>query len=118
MAKKDRPVIRTRSLKQAGVRTERHPLVKAADVTGPFTIVGAFLTHSRFGDRVCFDIVMDEGDGEVFTLMLAADGYRQSIADAVKENGPLGPVVLTEVPTSYGNPYWRIEDAAEDDDQE
>lgn len=106
---------RGRSLSAAGVRVKRHPLVKADELVGHvFSIVGAFVLETRFGQRTCFDVLLHDGDGEVMTLMLAADAFRLSIVEAFAAgDGALGPLVLQEQPTSYGNPYWLITDYAE-----
>lgn len=99
----------------AVVRSVRYELVKAADLAGEqFYLLGGFVMQSRFGARAVFEVLVPAWGGEMRTLMLSLDPYRQAILDALAD-GPLGPVVLEPRPSQYGNDYWRISDALGED---
>lgn len=95
----------------AVVPSVRYALVKAADLAGEeFYLLSGFSMQSKFGARAVFEVMVPAWGGEIRTLMLSLDPYRESILGALTD-GPLGPVMLEQRPTNFGNPYWRISDA-------
>ena len=73
-----------------------------------FVLQSGAVVETRFGPRCSFTLTTE--DGVEHTLLLAYDGYRQQIVDALRD-GPIGPVTLVRRPGKYNNPYWLLTDA-------
>jgi len=96
--------------------------VKPEHVFGqPFYVAHAALRSSKFGEQVVFKLRLRDGvydaDGDLhkivhLSLSAGESGQRHDLVRYFKtSNDPLGPCILTEVPTKAGlNPFLRIED--------
>jgi hypothetical protein len=114
-----------RSLSNAGL-TSVPFFVRADNVIGqPFYIGACDLRTNRFGnEEVVLKLRLRDGvydaDGELhklvwLSLSAGASGQRRDIVKYFQtSNDPLGPCIFTEVPTNLGNPFYRIDDVAQD----
>ncbi len=113
-----------RTLKQAGITTGFDQLdwYKPEDWFDDdgnaivFSIVGARLnSKGQYGPQVVLTLQDENSDRSLVSLNL--DSVRQEYLDYFAKNSvPLINCIFIELPTSYGNPYYKIGDASEAED--
>lgn len=80
----------------------------------PFYITRAFTFKSKqgFGDRLGIEIVLSNGKPFLVSLGLNENDSVRTKVLAVMSNPaapPMGPFVLTMLPTNKGNPYYNLQ---------
>lgn len=118
------PVVRTRSLSQAGLNDgEQLEFYNPLDwfeseedyYSKPFVITKARLsTKGQFGNKVIFTLTEGDADGERSLVSLPADDSRLRYVYYFNQNTiGLGPCVFKKLDTGKAHPYYAIAEADE-----